>query len=1208
MILIIVFLAFVLLAVLWSKVSVNSRRLSNFETRFDLLQHRLVTLEKNFSEMRSASAPAPESVPSKPAVTEPARAPKAQAPLATAPAAPPPPKIQPQPIPAAATVSREVPPSKPSFVPPPISPRPSWKMPKFDWESIVGVKLFSWIAGVALLLAAIFFLRYSINQGWLMPPVRMAMGIIVGIGLLILCEVKAARKYPVTANAMDASAIAILFSTFYAARALWNLIGAFPAFIFMVLVTAVAVLLSIRRDSLFIALLGLVGGFATPTLLSTGENRPVSLFSYILLLNAGLAWVAAKKKWPSLTTLSLIFTVVYQWGWALKFLTAPQLPIALGIFIVFPIMAFVALALGQKENRDKGWISLYGQTANLSALLPLLFALYVAAVPGYGYRYVLLFSFLFLLDAGLFAIAAARGPELLHAVGGLSTILVFAIWMNSSYENGAYPAILSLIALFAFFYLVAPIIARWFGHSFADIGRKAVFTAPFLLFVFPCLALMEPASATTAGLLFGTLFVILLGASASAIFEEEGAIYYVAAAFALLAEAAWSLKYLTPERLYSGLALYAIFSLLFISVPLAAHRLNKKLHPEGAGAGLLLASLILMTFLVIGPIASISIWGLALLLLIINAGLFWQGAACKIPMLAIAGMVLSWIILGILWASVSLSAILMPALVVMAGFALLVLAGNIWLRQKASGADSPLLEGGIFLGLTGHLFLIAIAAQKSLSVPPWPLLGILFFLNLAIGVAALYTRRNDLHQAAMAASAIVLTIWIVVARVAPWPDVAIFSAGALVLFCLIWIYLTKRAGIDKAPFGRTTAITVILAQIVTIIAAAQPGSPSVGFLLTAHLLFLIALLSLEWLRKNYTFAVLAVFPAAVAVLIWSIQHSGSEFWPQLLLFALTIYVVFIAYPLLLGSRAGKSLAPYLAAVLASIPFFFQSRHAIIQAGWGQAIGILPVAQALLLALLLIRLLGIEPGGTRSLGRLALVAGAALAFITAAIPLQLEKQWITIGWALEAAALAWLFARIPHRGLLYACGGLSAAVFIRLANPSILTYQPRSELAIWNWYLYAYLVSAAALILGGWLLLKTKDQLLSPGLRASRLLLAGGVILLFLLLNIEIADFYSTGDIITFNFTAGLAQDMTYTLGWAVFAVALLAAGIVIRNQPARIASLALLVITIFKCFVHDLSRLGGLYRVVSFVGLAICLALVALVLQKFVLSARKEGA
>jgi uncharacterized membrane protein len=1195
--------AFILFLIIIAIFVWVSNRLNSLELRLDKFELQLKRLQFILKPVEEGTAAKPESVVSQPK----------EAPPVVQPAAPPmqAPKVEPPPVAVVTPPSPATPPAKPPVTPPPppkppLPPLPSWKMPKFDWENLVGVKLFSWIAGIALLLAAVFFLRYSITQGWLMPPVRMAIGIIVGIGLLILCELKAARKYPVTANAMDASAIAILFSTFFAARALWNLIEAPYAFALMVLVTAVAVLLSIRRDSIFIALLGLVGGFATPALLSTGENRPYSLFSYILLLNAGLAWVAIKKKWPLLTMLSFVFTVVYQWGWVMKFLTASQLPIALVIFLVFPALGFAAFSLGQRDETRKSWISLYGQTGNLSALLPLLFALYMAAVPGYGHCFGLLFGFLFLLDAGLFAIAIARGPETLHAAGGLSTLLVWVIWLASSYESQAWPAILGFVVLFAFFYLATPFIARHFGRGFKETGRFAVYAVPFLLFVLPCLAAMEPACANP-GILFGTLFLIMLGASAYAIHREEGAVYYIAAVFALLVEAVWSIKYLTPERLYSGLALYAVFGLFYIGVPVAAQRLHKRLRPEIAGAGLLLASLALLFFLVIGSIASVSIWGLALLLLILNVGLFWQGSACKFPILAIAGMILSWIVLGVLWASVSLAVILIPALVVMAAFALLVLAGNIWLQKQATGEDASLLGNSILLGLTGHVFLVPIAAQRSLCVPPWPLLGILFVLDLAVGAAALYLRRDGLHRGAMAASGLILIGWVEVAEVIPWPDVAVFSAGALALFSLAWIYLAKRRGIDAAPFSKTAAITIIFAQFVTIFAAAQRGTPYVEFLLTAHLLFLIVLLALEWYRGTFVFAVIAVLPTALAVSIWSSRHSASGFWPQLLLFSMPIYFVFILYPLLLGRRAGRSIAPCLAAVLASVPFFFEARLAMIQSGWEQAIGILPVTQAVLLSLVLMRLLKIEPVGERHLGRLALVAGAALAFVTVAIPLQLEKEWITIGWALEAAALAWLYRKIPHRGLLYFASGLFAAVFVRLAlNRSVLIYQARSGIRIWNWYLYTYLVASAAMIAGGRLLSKTKDALLDSFLRVSKLLPAGAIILLFLLLNIEIADFYSMGRTITFNFTATLAQDLTYTLGWAVFAVSLLAAGIFIRNQPARIASLALLVVTIFKCFFHDLARLGGLYRVASFVGLAICLILVALVLQKFVLPARRE--
>jgi uncharacterized membrane protein len=117
------------------------------------------------------------------------------------------------------------------------------------------------------------------------------------------------------------------------------------------------------------------------------------------------------------------------------------------------------------------------------------------------------------------------------------------------------------------------------------------------------------------------------------------------------------------------------------------------------------------------------------------------------------------------------------------------------------------------------------------------------------------------------------------------------------------------------------------------------------------------------------------------------------------------------------------------------------------------------------------------------------------------------------------------------------------------------------------------------------------------------------VLLFLLLNIEIADCFSTGPALAFNLLHGnLAQDLSYTLGWALFAVVMLAAGIVAGNRMTRVAAILLLTVTILKAFLHDLARLAGLYRIASFVGLALSLALVAVVLQKFVLKRKAESA
>ena len=185
-----------------------------------------------------------------------------------------------------------------------------------------------------------------------------------------------------------------------------------------------AVLLSIRHDSLFIAVLGLLGGFATPALLSTGENRPIPLFTYLLLLNVGLAWVAFKKGWPVLTILTLVLTAIYQWGWVVKFLDASQLSLAMGIFLVFSVMSFVALILGRRGLERGGAAmrpaSCSSGPALAASVMPLVFAIYLAAVPRSRATPALLFGFLLLHRRSVCSPSPWRArEELLHAVGAL---------------------------------------------------------------------------------------------------------------------------------------------------------------------------------------------------------------------------------------------------------------------------------------------------------------------------------------------------------------------------------------------------------------------------------------------------------------------------------------------------------------------------------------------------------------------------------------------------------------------------------------------------------------------------------------------------------------------------------------------------------------------------------------------------------------------
>ncbi|HSC28213.1 MAG TPA: DUF2339 domain-containing protein, partial [Vicinamibacterales bacterium] len=551
--------------------------------------------------------------------------------------------------------------------------------PVIDWESLVGVKLFSAIAGIALVFAAVFFLRYSIEHGWLQPPVRVAIGVIVGVGLLVTCELKAARRYPFTANALDAAAIAILFSTFFAAHALWDLVPASATFGLLVLVTVLAVLLSIRRESLFIAVLGLMGGFAAPALLSTGENRPIPLFSYLLLLNIGLAWVAFRKGWPILSWLTLILTTLYQWGWVFRFLDASALPLAMSVFLIFPLTAIVGLLAARRVAtlRSAGAGGSLERTALTSAVLPALFAVYLAAVPEYGVSASLMFGFLLVLDSGLLAVALTLRDERLHAAGALATILTVAVWLSTSYASHARLPAVAFVAAFAAFFLFAPAIASRVGRPLAGVARSTSFTAPLLLFAFPVLAAIEPAFADPT-VLFGTLLALVLLIGWRAIRGGPGALYYVAGFFAVAAQAVWSASHLDVDRLGTAVGIYTAFGLVALAVPVAARRSGRPLGPSWASGVVLLASLALLLFLAAGQVAPAALWAMALLLAILNAALFVESAAGRLPWIAQAGSVLSWFVLAVWWTRAGASVGVLPSLIVLTGLTLATFAGHAW--------------------------------------------------------------------------------------------------------------------------------------------------------------------------------------------------------------------------------------------------------------------------------------------------------------------------------------------------------------------------------------------------------------------------------------------------------------------------------------------------------------------------------------------------
>jgi uncharacterized membrane protein len=198
--------------------------------------------------------------------------------------------------------------------------------------------------------------------------------------------------------------------------------------------------------------------------------------------------------------------------------------------------------------------------------------------------------------------------------------------------------------------------------------------------------------------------------------------------------------------------------------------------------------------------------------------------------------------------------------------------------------------------------------------------------------------------------------------------------------------------------------------------------------------------------------------------------------------------------------------------------------------------------------------------------------------------------------------------VPHPGLRLIGVALLVTSFVRLSlNPWIITEYGRTGTPVWNWYLYTYGIVAVCLMAAARLLKAPRNIVYD--MNVPPLLYSLGTVLLFLLLNIEIADYFSgPGNRLVFNFSASFAQDMTYSLAWGLFAFALLAVGFKINNAPTRYCGLGLLVFTVAKLFLHDLWRLGGMYRIGSLIGLAVVLIVVSFIYQRFLSQPRAQSA
>lgn len=253
----------------------------------------------------------------------------------------------------AETVSEPI--SEPEPEPEPVreeEPEPKQRREPGRWIPAMSFEnLLSKIGIITLVLGVAFFVKYAIDKDWINEVGRVGIGILTGAALIGVAH-KLRKAYNVFSALMVGGGISVLYITITLAFREYELFDQTTAFIILIAITVFAVILSLVYDRKELALFSLLGGYASPLMVSTGEGNYIVLFSFLLILNSGMLAIAMRKNWRIIGLVSFVCSQAFFWTWLLtSFETqyAGALIFAALFFVQFYLLALLDHARSGKR-------------------------------------------------------------------------------------------------------------------------------------------------------------------------------------------------------------------------------------------------------------------------------------------------------------------------------------------------------------------------------------------------------------------------------------------------------------------------------------------------------------------------------------------------------------------------------------------------------------------------------------------------------------------------------------------------------------------------------------------------------------------------------------------------------------------------------------------------------------------------------------------
>ncbi|PKN43926.1 MAG: hypothetical protein CVU63_11725, partial [Deltaproteobacteria bacterium HGW-Deltaproteobacteria-20] len=218
---------------------------------------------------------------------------------------------------AAATAAADEP--APPALPAAAEPLPPPPSPSTSLEERIGLTWLTRVGAGVFILGAAFFLKYAVDNEWIGPMGRVAIGAALGLALLGFAEQQRPRSKPQFVHALTGVGLAVLLVTAYASFAFYALVPVTAAFGAVTLLSLLGGALAVRHRTQLILIIALLAAFANPILLSTGQDRPLALFSYLFVMTAAAIAACLRAGFGPTIWLAVLGVAGLWAGWYVRF-------------------------------------------------------------------------------------------------------------------------------------------------------------------------------------------------------------------------------------------------------------------------------------------------------------------------------------------------------------------------------------------------------------------------------------------------------------------------------------------------------------------------------------------------------------------------------------------------------------------------------------------------------------------------------------------------------------------------------------------------------------------------------------------------------------------------------------------------------------------------------------------------------------------------